>query len=104
MNKKRGREGGRAAMVYRYTGGTQARERVSADHRNQNNAPNVNFPQHRKMPWPAHSSDLDPIENVWAMLKKRRKKRFRKPCPHNQREVVEVAQEEGEKTSFEAHI
>ena len=31
------------------------------------------------------------------MLKRRTKKRFRKRRPHNQREVVEVAQEEWEK-------
>ena len=37
----------------------------------------------RKMPWPALSPYLNPIENVWAMLKKRTKKRFRKRPPQS---------------------
>ena len=51
----------------------------------------------RKMSWPTSSPGLSPIENVWAMLKKQRKKRFRKRRPHNPREVVEVARGEWEK-------
>ena len=51
----------------------------------------------RKMPWPTRSPDLNLIENVWAMLKKRTKKGFRKRSPQNQREVVEAVQEEWEK-------
>ena len=45
------------------------------------------------------SSILFPKSSVllWAMLKRRTKKRFRKLRLHNQREVVEVAQEEWEK-------
>ena len=54
------------------------------------------------MPWPARSPDLNPIESVWAMLKKRTKKRFRKRHPHNQSEVVKVAQEEWEKLPWKS--
>ena len=50
----------------------------------------------RKIPWPARSPDLNPIENV-CCVQEANKKRFRKRRPHNRREVVEVAQEKLEK-------
>ena len=61
-------------------------ERVGADHHGQNDAlaPSIYRSAYtdkqrvelgiRKVSWPARSPDLNTIENVWAMLKKRTKK------------------------------
>ena len=46
----------------------------------------------REMLLPARSPESSPIKNVWAMLKRARTK-SRKRRPHNQREVVKVADE-----------
>jgi transposase len=48
----------------------------------------------RKMEWPPHSPDLNPIENVWALMKTHyRQEVWRtKKLPRNEEELIEVAQ------------
>jgi len=48
--------------------------------------------------WPSSSPDLNPIENVWRMLKQRLGKRFRKrhSHPETEEELMRAAQEEWE--------
>ena len=71
---------------------------MSADHHNQNNAPSPSISRSTPFTMPIDKGKRrETIENVWAMLKKRTKKGFRKRSPQNQREVVEAAQEEWEK-------
>ena len=50
------------------------------------------------LPWPAHSPDLSPIENIWADLKKRLEKNHGE-IPKNK--LWEVVDDEWEKTSPE---
>jgi hypothetical protein len=49
------------------------------------------------MPLPPNSPDLNPIENVWAMLKRRRSARFDEEPPRNVEDLVRMTQEEWEK-------
>ena len=50
-----------------------------------------------RMVWPAHSPDLNPIENVWRLLKYRIGKRF----PKTDAEVRQYLLEEWEKLDLE---
>lgn len=46
----------------------------------------LNNQKFRTMPWPAYSPDLNPIENVWALLKKRLYSNYDRP-PKGQDEL-----------------
>lgn len=48
----------------------------------------------RRMEWPPYSSDLNLIENVWALLKAKLRKSWRKPenRPHSRQELIVQAQ------------
>ena len=49
-----------------------------------------------QLPWPPNSPDLNPIENVWMLLKRRLRKRFSKveQRPHSEADLFSAAQEE----------
>ena len=49
-----------------------------------------------QLPWPPNSPDLNPIENVWMLLKRRLRKRFSEveQRPHSAADLFHAAQEE----------
>lgn len=49
------------------------------------------------IPWPANSPDLNPIENIWAILKQNVEKRV----VHNKEELVKVVEEEWTKINLD---
>jgi transposase len=51
-----------------------------------------------QLPWPPNSLDLNPIENLWLLLKRRLRKLFseKEHCPHSAHELFVAAQEEWE--------
>lgn len=49
-----------------------------------------------QLPWPPNSPDLNPIENVWMLLKRQLRKRFSliEQRPHSEADLFSAAQEE----------
>jgi hypothetical protein len=52
------------------------------------------------MPLPPNLPDLNPIENVWAMLKRRTSTRFDEELPRNIEDLVRMTQEEWKKLDW----
>ena len=48
----------------------------------------------QRLPWAPHSPDMNPIENVWTIWKKRMRKIFQDPQsrPHGRDEIIKVAE------------
>ncbi|RPA93685.1 hypothetical protein L873DRAFT_1704075, partial [Choiromyces venosus 120613-1] len=48
-----------------------------------------------RIDWPSHSSNLNPIENVWALFKWQYRRTFwaRQRIPCNEKELIALAQE-----------
>jgi hypothetical protein len=57
-----------------------------------------------RMDWPPSSPDLNPIENAWALLKVRLRKRQQDPSKrfNTEEEFIQAAQEEWEKLDWAA--
>jgi hypothetical protein len=52
------------------------------------------------MPLPPSSPDLNPIENVWFLLKRRTSQRFLVECPSTVEDIVRISQEEWEEVNW----